>query len=64
MGIKGEFYERGLLHPFIDYEKPKPWLNKLDDPMDNQGFVHVSPDPGLGQDINFDYIATNLVDSY
>jgi L-alanine-DL-glutamate epimerase-like enolase superfamily enzyme len=64
MGIKGEFYERGLLHPFIDYEKPKPWLNKLDDPMDNQGFVHVSPDPGLGQDINFDYIAANLTDSY
>jgi len=64
MGIKGEFYERGLLHPFIDYDQPKPWLNKLDDPMDAQGFVHVSPAPGLGQDINFDYIADNLVESY
>ena len=55
------FYERGLLHPFIDWEKPKPWLNKLADPMDNEGFVHVSQEPGLGQDINFDYIRENLV---
>jgi len=56
MGIPGEFYERGLLHPFLDYEQPSPWLNALDDPMDEQGYVHVSQKPGLGQDINFDYI--------
>ncbi len=62
MGNPGEFYERGLLHPFIDYEQPRPWLNRLDDPMDDQGFVHVSQLPGLGQDINFDYIQDNLVE--
>lgn len=56
MGIPGEYYERGLLHPFLDYEQPHPWLNRLDDPMDEQGYVHVSPLPGLGQDINWDYI--------
>jgi L-alanine-DL-glutamate epimerase-like enolase superfamily enzyme len=56
MGIPGEFYERGLLHPFLDYEQPSPWLNALDDPMDEQGYVHVSQKPGLGQDVNFDYI--------
>jgi len=56
MGIPGEFYERGLLHPFLDYEQPSPWLNALDDPMDEQGYVHVTQKPGLGQDINFDYI--------
>ncbi|MEM7028153.1 MAG: mandelate racemase family protein [Chloroflexota bacterium] len=61
MSIPGEFYERGLLHPFIDYEKPAPWLNSLADPMDDEGFVHVSQEPGLGLDINFDYIADNLV---
>ncbi len=61
MAMPGEFYERGLLHPFVDYEAPKPWLNRLDDPMDEQGFVHVSPLPGLGQDINFEYIQDNLV---
>ena len=61
MGIPGEYYERGLLHPFLDYDQPKPWLNALEDPMDDQGYVHVSQKPGLGQDINFDYIQANLL---
>ncbi len=61
MGIKGEYYERGLLHPFLDYEQPQPWLNELGDPMDGEGYVHVSPKPGLGLDINFDYIKDHLI---
>lgn len=61
MGCPGEFYERGLLHPFVDYEQPPPWLNRLDDPMDSQGYVHLSLEPGLGQDINYEYIRDNLV---
>ena len=61
MGIPGEYYERGLLHPFLDYDQPKPWLNALEDPMDDQGYAHVSQKPGLGQDINFDYIQANLI---
>lgn len=56
MGIPGEYYERGLLHPFLDHEKPAPWLNEIVDPMDDEGFVHVSQKSGLGWDINFDYI--------
>ncbi len=56
MGIPGEYYERGLLHPFLHYERPQPWLNALEDPMDDEGYVHVSQKPGLGMDINFDYI--------
>jgi len=59
MGIPGEYYERGLLHPFLDYEEPSPWLNTLDDPMDDEGYVHASDRPGLGQDINWDYIKEN-----
>ncbi len=58
----GEFYERGLLHPFIDYEQPAPWLNQLIDPMDENGFVHVPDRPGLGWDINWEYIEENRVD--
>lgn len=63
MSIPGKYYERGLLHPFIDYEKPAPWLNSLVDPMDDEGYVHVSQEPGLGLDINFDYIKANLLSS-
>ena len=58
----GEFYERGLLHPFIDHDKPAPWLNELADPMDDNGFVHVSNRPGLGWNINWEFIEGNRVD--
>lgn len=61
MGIPGQYYERGLLHPFIDYEEPNPWLAQLDDPMDDEGYVHVSSLPGLGQEIDFDYIEAHEV---
>jgi hypothetical protein len=64
MGIPGEFYERGLLHPFIDYERPPPWLNSISDPMDDEGNVHVSQEPGLGWDINFDYIHEHVIEEY
>ena len=29
--------------------------------MDKDGFVHLSDRPGLGLDINFDFITENLV---
>ncbi len=53
------FYERGLLHPFIDYDKPKQYQNRIDDEMDADGYVHGRDDPGLGQDLNMDYILAN-----
>ena len=56
-----EYYERGMLHPFLNYDEPSPWLHELEDPMDNEGFVHVSTLPGLGQNINWDYIEKNKV---
>jgi L-alanine-DL-glutamate epimerase-like enolase superfamily enzyme len=61
MGIPGQYYERGLLHPFVDYETPAPWLNSLADPMDDEGYIHVSQAPGLGWDIDWEYIEGNLV---
>ncbi len=57
----GLYYERGLLHPFIDHDAPPPWLNTPIDPMDDEGFVHISPEPGLGMNIIWDYINKNLV---
>ena len=29
--------------------------------MDEEGYVHVSQDPGLGMDVNWDYIEANLL---
>jgi L-alanine-DL-glutamate epimerase-like enolase superfamily enzyme len=55
------WYERGLLHPFLDYDEVPAYLNSLSDPMDKEGFVHLSQKPGLGEDINFDYIAAHAV---
>jgi L-alanine-DL-glutamate epimerase-like enolase superfamily enzyme len=56
-----EYYERGLLAPGVDYETPPPYLNSLCDPMDSEGFVHLSQLPGLGYDINWDYIENNRI---
>jgi len=61
MSSPGLYYERGLLHPFIDYDATPAWLNAPVDPIDQQGNVHVSALPGLGMDINFDYIRDHLV---
>lgn len=58
------WYERGLLHPFLDYDEVPAYLNALPDPMDEEGFVHLSQKPGLGEDINFGYIEANTVASY
>lgn len=55
------WYERGLLHPFLEYDEPAAYLNSIVDPMDEHGFVHLSDRPGLGEDINFDYIETHTV---
>ena len=55
------YYERGLLHPFIDYDEPSGYQNRIDDEMDKDGYVHFRDTPGLGQDLNLGYIEANLV---
>lgn len=59
-----QWYERGLLHPFLEYDEVPAYLNSLADPMDSEGFVHLSQQPGLGEDINFDYIAAHSLENY
>ncbi|WP_176086693.1 mandelate racemase family protein [Martelella sp. HB161492] len=56
-----KWYERGLLHPFLEYDDGFDYLNALSDPMDADGYVHVPDRPGLGEDINFDVIENNRV---
>ncbi len=58
------WYERGLLHPFLDYDEVPAYLNSLVDPMDDEGFVHLSQKPGLGEDINFEYIQEHRIEQY
>lgn len=43
------WYERGLLHPFLDYDEVPAYLKRLVDPMDEDGYVHLSNLPGLGK---------------
>jgi L-alanine-DL-glutamate epimerase-like enolase superfamily enzyme len=57
----GTWYERGLLHPFIEYDEVPEYLNARADAMDAEGYVHLPQIPGLGDDINFEYIDNNLV---
>lgn len=57
-----EVLKRGLLHPFIDHDAPSAWLNTPVDPKDDEGVVHISPEPGLGQDVNRDHVNSHRVD--
>jgi len=61
MGIPGEYVERGLLHPLLDYESRTPWLKEKIDPMDSEGYVHISQKPGLGMEIDWKFIEENKV---
>lgn len=61
MGIPGKYYERGMLHPLLDYETPKPWFYTVYDPMDQQGMVSIPQDPGLGWNLNMEYIQNNVL---
>jgi L-alanine-DL-glutamate epimerase-like enolase superfamily enzyme len=60
-GTAGRWYERGLLHPMSDYDEVPPHLRTAVDPMDDRGFVHLPAAPGLGDDIDHDYIASATV---
>ena len=45
------WYERGLLHPFLDYDELPPYLLRQIDPLDADGCVPMPPGPGLGEEI-------------
>lgn len=58
------WYERGLLHPHVDYDWVAPHLNAISDPIDENGIVTMPSLPGLGEDINHAYIEEHTVASY
>ena len=57
-----EYYEKGLLAPGVDYDAPHPYLNNTCDQIDADGYVHMPTLPGMGYDINWDYINANPMD--
>ena len=59
-GGHGRWYERGMLHPHLDYDEVPEYLHARADAMDNEGFVHMPQLAGLGDDIDFGYIDANL----
>ena len=61
MGIPGAWYERGLLHPLVDYEHRDPWLKAILDPLDEDGNVLIPQEPGMGYQLDEDYIKDNLL---
>ena len=56
-----EYYERGLEAPGVDYETPPPYLEEICDPMDDEGYVRVPQEPGMGYRLNWDYIKANRI---
>ena len=61
MGIPGEYYEKGLLHPMYDYEGAQPWLSTRVDAVDSEGYIHMPQAPGLGLDIDWEFVERNRV---
>ena len=61
MGIPGEYYERGLLHPFVKHEEKYPYLAQVVDPLDADGCVPIPQAPGLGHVIDWAFIQRNRI---
>jgi L-alanine-DL-glutamate epimerase-like enolase superfamily enzyme len=57
-----EYYEKGLMAPGVDIDAPHPYLAETCDMIDADGYVHLPTLPGLGYDIQWDYIEANLID--
>ena len=57
-----EYYEKGLLAPGVDYDKPHPYLKNTVDKIDSEGYVHLPKGVGMGYEIEWDYIDDNLIE--
>ncbi|MCR8724668.1 enolase C-terminal domain-like protein [Frigidibacter sp. ROC022] len=56
-----EYYEKGLLAPGVDNDIPHPYLKVNCDVVEPDGYITLPKGPGLGYQINWDYIEDNLV---
>jgi len=58
-----EYYERGLEAPGLDYDATPPYLEALTDPLDEEGYVPLPQEPGMGYRLNWDYIQDNKLEA-
>lgn len=56
-----EYYERGLVAPGVDCNTPPPYLRQLGDPLDADGYVTVPTLPGMGYDLDWEYIREHRI---
>jgi L-alanine-DL-glutamate epimerase-like enolase superfamily enzyme len=57
-----EYYEKGLLAPGLDYDARPPYLRASCDPIDGEGFVALPTGPGMGYEVEWDFINDNLIE--
>ena len=57
-----EYYEKGLLAPGVDYDTPPPYLRANCDAIDGDGYVSMPSGPGMGYDVQWDFIEDNLIE--
>ena len=55
------YYERGLLRPGLDDALAAPYLKSIPDPLDGEGNIVLTQTPGLGLDIDWEYVAANRI---
>lgn len=54
--VNGWYYERGLLHPELDIDIVPAWLASQLEVMDERGMMKLPTRPGLGYDLDTDYL--------
>lgn len=59
-----QWYERGLVHPLVDYDVAPPHLTSIVDPMDDEGMVSLSEVPGVGENIDLEYVRAHETARY
>ncbi len=64
MPIPGEYYEHGLLHPHLDFDGESPWLRTPIDRVEPDGQITLPQRPGLGLDIDWDFIGANVLQDW
>jgi len=56
-----EYYERGLLAPGVTCDDSPPYWHSIPDALDEDGYVAVPQGPGMGYEIDWEYVNSHRV---